>query len=87
MQRFENQLREAREETRREFEDFSDNIDHTDGIVHRVSRAITPASPIPEEEGNDSMDGREEERERSKSNEIFVTQSERKDSDSDRTDC
>ena len=71
VQRFENQLREAREEEKRrtEYEDFSvDSGAVTVGRVHRVSGgAITPASPIPEEE---------EGRERRKSKEIFVTQSE-----------
>ena len=83
VQRFESQLREAREENRREFEDISVNIDHV-GRLHRVSGAITPASPIPEEEG-DIMNGGEEGRERRMSKEIFVTQS--KSDDNDRTDC
>ena len=65
VQRFESQLRKVREEKRREYEDFStETVTERD---HRVSGAITPASPIPEEE---------EGRERRKSKEIFVTQSE-----------
>ena len=67
MQIFESQLRKVREEHRREYEDFSD--DTVTERVHRVSGAITPASPIPEEEN----EGRER---RKKSKEIFVTQSE-----------
>ena len=72
-------MRKVREENRREYEDFSD--DTVTEKVHRVSGAITPASPIPEEE--------DEGRERRKSKEIFVTQSEHasKDDDNDRTDC
>ena len=70
VQRFESQPREAREENRREFEDISVNIDHV-GRLHQVSGAITPASPIPEEDG----DIMEEEGERRMSKEIFVTQS------------
>ena len=71
VQRFENQLREAKEEEKRrtEYEDFSVDSGAVTGRVHRVSGgAITPASPIPEEE--------ELGRERRKSKEIFVTQSE-----------
>ena len=70
VQRFENQLRETREEEKRrmEHEDFSVDSGAVTGRVHRVSGgAITPASPIPEEE---------ERGERRKSKEIFVTQSE-----------
>ena len=76
VQRFESQLRKVREE---EYEGFS--ADTVTERVHRVSGAITPASPIPEEE--------DEGRERRKSKEIFVTQSEHasKDDDNDRTDC
>jgi hypothetical protein len=83
VQRFESQLREARreeEERRREFEDSSIDSGTVAGRVHRVSAAITPASPIPEAE---EVEGGE----RRKSNEIFVTQSESasRDVDNDRT--
>jgi hypothetical protein len=84
VQRFESQLREARreeEERRREFEDSSNDSGTVAGRVHRVSGAITPASPIPEAEEV------EEGGERRKCNEIFVTQSESasRDVDNDRT--
>ena len=75
VQRFESQLREARreeEERRGEFDNSS-----VAGGVHQVSGAITPASPIPEEE--------EEGRERRNSKEIFVTQSKNGDIDNDKT--
>ena len=71
---FENRLREAREEEkrRREYEDFSVDSGAVTGRIHRVSGG--PASPIPEEE---------EGRERRKSKEIFVTQSEQASRDDD----
>ena len=80
VQRFESQLRGAREEKeRRELEDFSVDSGAGTGRGHGVSGgAITPASPIPEEE--------EERRERRKSKEIFVTQSESASRDKDKTD-
>ena len=74
VQKFESQLREVREEKRREFDDYG--ADALTGRVNRVSGAITPASPIPEEE-------KEEGRERRKSKEIFVTQSESASGDDD----
>lgn len=80
VQRFESQLREARrgeEERRREFDDSSIDGGTVAGRVHRVSGAITPASPIPEEE--------EEGGERRISKEIFVTQSKSGDVENDRT--
>ena len=77
VQRFESQLREARREEEEERIGEFDTDSGIAGRMHRVSGAITPASPIPEEE--------EEGRERRSSKETFVTQSKNGDVDNDRT--
>ena len=95
VQRFESQLIEAAEERKREYDDFSIDV----GRMHQVSRAVTPAVTIPEEDMNDLEEEEEEEegegeREKeeskmSKAGETFITESESqiRDTDGERTDC
>lgn len=77
VQRFERQLREATVEKRNGYEDYSVDV----GQFSRVSRAITPASPIPEEDGN------EVEKERQNSKEAFITESKNPRDNNERHDC
>ena len=82
VQRFESQLREAREGRVREYDDFSIDVER----MHRVSRAVTP---IPE--GVNEEDKREEREEQGRtSKETFITESQSaiKDAhDTETTDC
>lgn len=81
VEKFQNQLREATEEEPVEYDDFSIDMER----VHRVSRAVTPAVTIPEE---NATEVEEEERERCKSGETFITESQSRVGNRDeRTDC
>lgn len=80
VQRFESRLREAKEERTRAYEDFSIDV----ARMHRVSRAVTPAVTIPEEDVN------EKGREGGASKETFITESQSQvehAGGSERTDC
>lgn len=90
VQRFESQLREAKEGRMREYDDFSMDV----GRVHRVSRAVTPtAVTIPEEvkEEVKEEDKTEEKGEQGlTSKETFITESQsaiKGACDTERTDC
>ena len=71
VQRFESQLRETKEGRMGEYDDFSIDV----GRMHRVSRAVTPAVTIPEEDTSEEGKRQEREEQGRTSKETFITES------------